>query len=143
MLSHFSYPIVCTEKFVQTVAFYEDYFGYSPAFEMEGFVILKREDWDEMYLAVIDSTHEAIPEQYQRAVSGMILNMPVKDVGAAYQELYWEGLNIVSEPEAVLCGRKHFFVEDPNGILIDIAENVAIETVIDNSEQMKDLCYVA
>lgn len=142
MLSQFSYPIVCTEKFVQAVAFYEDHFGYSPAFEMDGFVILKRQDRDDAYLAIIDSNHGVIPEHYRRSVKGMILNFPVENVNSTFQEFYWEGLNIVSEPESALCGRKHFFVEDPNGILIDVAENVSIESLISNAE-MQNLCVVA
>ena len=142
MLSQFSYPIVCTEKFEQTVAFYEDHFGYAPAFEMDGFVILKRKDWSDMYLAIIDSSHKAIPEAYRRSVNGMILNMPVANVDAAYQEVYWEGLNIISEPEVAICGRNHFFVEDPNGILIDVAENLDIDE-LPSGEKLKELCHVA
>ncbi len=139
MLSQFSYPIISTDKFVQTVAFYEDHFGYASAFEMDGFVILQRENWPEMYLAVIDSTHKAIPAQYQRPVKGMILNMPVCDVDNAYQEAYWEGLDIVTEPKPALCGRKHFFLEDPNGTLLDVAENIDVQTIVNKDE--KEFCF--
>lgn len=142
MLSQFMYPIICTEKFSQTVAFYEDHFGYYVAMEMNGFVILQRENWSDMYLAIMDKSHPAIPEQYRRSVSGMILSMPVRDVMAAHQEAYWEGLNVISEPEKALCGRKHFFVEDPNGILIDVAENVPLEGLMDD-DQIKEVCLAA
>jgi catechol 2,3-dioxygenase-like lactoylglutathione lyase family enzyme len=124
MLSEFSYPIICTKKFKQTVNFYEDYFNYAPELEMPCFVVLKRQDWDNCYLAVIDANHHAIPEPYRRPVSGMLLNYPVKDVEKAYDRFYLEGLNVVSEPITSLCSKKHFFIEDPNGILIDIGENV-------------------
>ena len=142
MLSQFSYPIISTEKFVQTVAFYEDHFGYVSAFEMEGFVILRRQDWPDMYLSVIDSTHDAIPAEYQRPVAGMILNMPVEDVMSAHQEAYWEGLNVVSEPKPALCGRKHFFIEDPNGVLVDVAENVDLKTLM-STDDFEALCIAA
>lgn len=142
MLSQFSYPIVSTDKFVETVAFYEDHFGYVSAFEMDGFVILQRQDWDDMYLAVIESAHTALPEQYRRPVKGMILNMPVHDVAGAHQEAYWEGLDIVSEPAPALCGRKHFFLEDPNGVLVDVAENVDIKTLM-SQDDFEALCHVA
>ena len=127
MLSQFSYPIICSEKYIKTVNFYEDHFEFVPEFEEANFVILKRKDRDDIYLAIIDTNHKGIPDRYRKSVSGMILNYPVKDTRAAYQQYYWEGLNIVSEPEVSSCARKHFFVEDPNGILIDIAEDVEIE----------------
>ena len=142
MLSQYSYPIVCSDQFEITVAFYEDYFNYVPAFEMDGFTILKREDRDDMFLAVMDAEHKAIPEQYRKTTAGIILNYPVSDAKLAYQELYWEGLNILSEPEDAVCGRKHFFVEDPNGILIDVAENIDIDSLL-GSDKKSDLCMVA
>ena len=72
-------------------------------------------------------------------VSGMILNYPTKDVRATYQQMYWEGLNIISEPVEAPCLRKHFFVEDPNGILIDVATDIktnANRTI----DEIRELC---
>lgn len=142
MFSQFSYPIICTEKYAETVGFYEDHFEYSLAMEMNGFAILKRANWPDMFLAVMDSTHPAIPEHYRRPVHGMILNMPVASVDNAHQEAYWEGLKIVSEPAPALCGRKHFFIEDPNGLLIDVAENLPLESVM-GADEFEALCMVA
>ena len=141
MLSKFSYPIICTGDFVHTVAFYEDYFEYVPVLEMENFVILQRKEWSDMYLAIIDSNHQAIPARYRKPVRGMILSFPVHSAQKAFLELYMEGLNVLSEPEPALCGRSHFFVEDPNGILIDVAEEIDIEGLTD-PEVIKELCIV-
>jgi catechol 2,3-dioxygenase-like lactoylglutathione lyase family enzyme len=124
MFSEYSYPIICTDKFARTVNFYEDHFGFVAVYELEGFAILKRRDWPGMHVAVMSSSHNAIPEAYRKNISGMILNMPVRDVDAAYDELYWEGVSLVSEPSDAACGRRHFFVEGPNGILIDVTENI-------------------
>ena len=142
MLSQFSYPMICSENFEQTVAFYEDHFDFLPALEMEGFAILSREEWTNMYLAVIDAKHPIIPEKYRKPVAGVILNFPVKDVKAMYERLYDDGLELMSEPKDVKCGRKHFFVEDPNGILIDVAEEIDMSDVM-SPEELKDLCFVA
>lgn len=142
MLSQFLYPMIVSEHFEQTVAFYEDHFEFSPSLEMEGFVILSRDDCTDMYLAIFDYRHDVIPEKYRKPVSGMILNYPTKDAQAMYNRLYDDGLDLVSEPEEVKCGRKHFFVEDPNGILIDVAEDVDLAKVM-SPEEFKDLCFVA
>ena len=126
MLANFSYPIICTDKYVQTVNFYEDHLGYVVAMETKGFVVLKREEFDNMFLAIADKDHASIPEEYRNTTSGMILAYPVADVRASYQDLYWEGLTLVNEPAETICGRLHFMLEDPNGILVDVSENIPI-----------------
>ena len=142
MFSQFSYPIICSDKFEETVAFYEDHFGYTPAMELNGFIVMQRSHYDDTYLAIMDSKHGAIPKEYRKQTSGMILSYPVADVKASYQEMYWEGLPILSEPEDALCGRKHFFVEDPNGILVNIAQEVEVDNAL-SSEKMGELCMSA
>ena len=141
MLSQYSYPIICSEKFEQTVAFYEDHLGFTPDFEMKNFVILKRDDYDGMYIAVIDSNHEALPAEYKRPVQGMLLNYPVESVVKFYDYAYHEGLKLLSEPKDMACGRKHFYIEDPNGILIDIAENIDIRQML-TPENCKNIVYM-
>lgn len=126
MLSQFLYPIICTENYVQTVNFYEDHFDFIPEFELPGYVILKRKEHDNNYLAIIDKNHENIPEQYRKTATGMILNYPVKSANIAYQQFYWEGLHIVSEPrsDAGYPKSRYFYIEDPNGMLINVAEEI-------------------
>lgn len=136
MLSEFSYPIICSQKFEKTVAFYEDYFDFTPEFEMHGFVILKRQNWNNMYLAIIDSKHSALPDAYKKPAQGIILNYPVKNADDFHNYAYHEGLSLMSEPKDALCGRKHFYIEDPNNILIDVAENINIESLISSNENL-------
>ena len=142
MFSQFSYPIICSDKFEETVAFYEDHFGYAPAKELNGFIVMQRSDYEDAYLAIMNCKHGAIPKEYRKPTSGMILSYPVADVKATYQEMYWEGLSILSEPEDALCGRKHFFVEDPNGILVNVAQEIEIESAM-SPEVMSELCLSA
>lgn len=141
MLSQYSYPIICSENFEKTVAFYEDHFDFVPKLEMKGFAILKRENWDNIYLSVIDSNHAAIPEEHKRPVQGLLLNYPVENVVKFYDYAYHEGLTLLSEPKDAACGRKHFYIEDPNGVLIDIAQNIDLQKFIE--EQNCDDIYIA
>ncbi len=135
MLTQFSYPIICTDKVGETASYYEDHFDFVPAFEiMHGFVILQREGWDNAYLAILSVDSDEIPEEYRKPTSGMILNYPVENVEKTYDDLYLEGLDIVTETKISICGRKHFFVKDPNGILIDVAANVPLEQAMAEDE---------
>lgn len=141
MFSEYSYPMICAKNFTKTVNFYEDYFEFEPTFEMAGFTVLKRRGQSNMYLAIIDAQHDVIPKKYRTSTKGLILNFPVDDSKTAYERLYLEGLTMISEPSDALCGRKHFFVEDPNGVLIDVAENIPLEKLI-HGEKMEDLFVV-
>lgn len=142
MLTQFSYPIICTDKFRDTVNYYEDYLGFSVQFEIvQNFVILKRDSYKDVYVAILDINNHEIPEEYRRSSSGVILNFPVEDVEKAYDELYIEGLEILDKPKISICGRKHFFVVDPNGILINVAENVPLEDAM--TPEQKNLVTIA
>jgi len=137
MLSQYSYPIICSENFRQTIAFYEDHLDFIPEVEMKGFAILKRKGHDDTYISVIDSNHEALPAEYKRPVQGMILNYPVNNVIEFYDHAYHDGLTLISEPKDAPCGRKHFYIEDPNGILINVAQNIELSSVIDAKDMNK------
>jgi uncharacterized glyoxalase superfamily protein PhnB len=137
MFSQHSYPIICANDLSQTVNFYEDFFDFVVALEIPGYAVMKREGFKDAHIAIIDKDHKEIPEAYRRPVQGMILSMPVPDVRASYMAAYWEGLDIVSEPVETCWGRLHFMVEDPNGILIDVSQNVPAQGFVkqDGSEE--------
>lgn len=121
MMLQNSYPIITTDQFQKTVAFYEDYFEFGSVLEVEGYAVLQDQGNAESMIAIIDSANENIPTPFRKPTSGMILNYHVADVVAAYDKMYLEGLEIVTAPQHSTCGRLHFFVKDPNGILINVA----------------------
>jgi len=122
MQAKYLYPIISTADLRKTTNFYEDFFDFVPVFEMEGYVFMHRKDREDMCLALMDANHADIPEEFRKPAQGLILNFPVDDVHAAYEACYMEGLDIRSEPAIAACGRRHFFVTDPNGILIDVMQ---------------------
>jgi len=141
MLSQYSYPIICSDNFAQTIAFYEDHLDFIPEVEMKGFAILKRDNYDATYISIIDAKHDVLPKEYKRPVQGMILNYPVDNVIEFYDHAYHEGLKLLSEPKDASCGRKHFYIEDPNGILIDVAQNIELSCIV-GTEEINDLFVI-
>lgn len=121
------YPVICTDRLVESVNFYEDHFDFIPEIQMEEYVLLRHQDNKDRYIAFIDVTCPILPTEAQKVTSGLIISFPVKNVDAAYQQAYWEGLDIVDEPKPALCGRKHFLVKDPNGIYIDVMQKEIVK----------------
>lgn len=123
MPSQQTYPIICTTKLAETIAFYEDYFGFVPSFEMACFAMVRHPQKPELCVAFLDADHHTVPAHYKDGVKGLILNLPVENVDLMYQQLYWEGAEVLMEPQLERCGRKHFMVFDPNGVLIDVMQD--------------------
>ncbi len=116
------YPIVMTDNLNKSINFYEDYLDFVPEIEMDCFAVLKHTKHKDIRIGLIVQNHHSLPETHQKAVQGLILNFPVENVNEAYRALYLEGLEIETELSLAPCGRRHFMIQDPNGVLIDVME---------------------
>ena len=134
MFSEYSYPIICTDQFAETVAFYEDYFGFVSVFEQNGYCVLSQDGNDKVFLAVADSQSTKLPEKFRKNTTGMVLNIAVGDIKEANKNLYFEGLPVLSDLKESGCGRDHFFVEDPNGILINVVQSISEYSIVRNHD---------
>lgn len=117
MLSSF-YPVIMAENVETASEFYINHFGFSVIFASDWYVSLKRDQWE---LAVLRYDHATIPDGFRRPVNGLLLNFEVDDVDVEYQRLVKnagvpERLPIRSED----FGQRHFIVEAPDGVLIDV-----------------------
>lgn len=119
-MAHF-YPILVSEKLVHTVNFYEDYFGFVPTFEKEGYALLQSESHPDNCIAVFDSGHDCV-SKLEQSVQGLILTLAVEDIEGTYNNLYMEGLELYKDFGVDVHGHRHFVVYDPNGILVNVIE---------------------
>ncbi len=115
-----AYPVLMTDDVAGTVAFYQQFFPFQPAFAIDWYVHLTWQDDPGVNLAVMDGRHESIPASHRGKVSGLILNFEVEDVDAEHARLVEAGLPIVQELRSEAFGQRHFLTQDPNGVLIDI-----------------------
>ncbi len=119
------YPILVSEKLVDTVNFYEDFFGFIPAIEKDGYVMLKGNDNPDLKIAVFDTRHECVSDRVP-PVQGLIISLEVKDAKAAYDRLYMEGLELYKDFGHDIHGKPHFVVYDPNGVLVNVHEKTLV-----------------
>lgn len=116
-----SYPVIRTDEFARTVAFYEDLFGLAPDFETEGFVRLRDVGTGKIMLTVVEKNHEFLPEGLLGGHEGQVMSVMVDNFDAMYDFLYMEGLQIIKEPGHYGEGGRHFMVADPhNPVVINI-----------------------
>lgn len=118
------YPVIMTDDVAGTAAFYCTHFRFQPLFESDWYVHLQSTEDDRVTLAVLDGTHDTIPEQGRGKVSGLLLNFEVDDVDAVYEDCRTRGLPILKEIRDEDFGQRHFITADPNGVLIDIIKPI-------------------
>lgn len=127
-MAHF-YPILVSDQLVDTVNFYEDYFGFVPMVEKDGYTLLQNKQNPDSCIAVFAKTHQCVA-QFGQSVQGVILTLAVDDIEGAYNHLYMEGLELYKEMGVDILGARHFVVYDPNGILVNVVERRAKEETL-------------
>lgn len=120
------YPVICTEEIAQSGDFYVKHFGFEVIFEADWYISLKMTNHSHQYeLAILDYTHPSIPEAFRKPVQGLILNFEVEEVDAEYERLIKEaGLSLALDIRSEDFGQRHFIVNAPGGVLIDVITNI-------------------
>ncbi len=114
------YPVIGTTDVAGTVGFYRRHFPLVPAFDSGWYVHLVWKDQPSVNLAVLDCTHPSVPEGFRRPAEGVLINLEVEDVDGAFERLRAEGAPIVLPLRDEPWGQRHFIVQDPNGLLLDV-----------------------
>lgn len=118
------YPVIMATDVARSADFYTRHLGFAVTFEADWYVSLRR---DAAELAVLRFDHPTIPEGFRRPVGGMLLNYEVGDARAAYARLVDDaGLPLVLDLRDEEFGQRHFIVEAPDGVLIDVIEPIEV-----------------
>lgn len=118
------YPVICTEKVKETATFYCDHFHFTLSFESDWYISLQSTSNPQQELAVMDLTHPSIPEGYRKHAAGVLINIEVEDVDSLYATLEDQGLAMALDLRSEEWGQRHFIVEDPSGLLVDVIQNI-------------------
>ena len=73
-----------------------------------------------MNLAILDGQHPTIPAVGRGRSTGLLLNFEVEDVDAVHARLLAEGLTPIQPLRSEDFGQRHFILQGPEGVLIDI-----------------------
>ena len=119
------YPVIGTDHIAVSRDFYTRYFDFEIVFEADWYVSLKSRTNPACELALLDYRHSSLPEPYRHPARGVLINVEVLDVDEAYALLNDQGLPMVLELKSEEWGQRHFITRDPNGLLIDVIQNIA------------------
>lgn len=120
------YPVLMTRDVAATADFYQRHFGFEALFSADWYVHLQsREAGAPVSLAVLDGSHETIPQPARdAAAAGVLLNFEVDDVDAEHERLMAAGLTLRLPLRDEAFGQRHFIVQGPDGVLIDVIQPI-------------------
>ncbi len=112
---------IITEKLAETKAFYTKNLNFGVTFENDFYLLLHTPN-QQAELSFLLPNHPTQEPIFHAAYSGkgMYLTIEVEDVDAVYQDLAARNVKIIFEIKDEVWGDRHFAIEDPNGIGIDI-----------------------
>ena len=120
-----SYPVLCTDKLEASVDFYTTHFDFEKTFEADWYVSLRSRQNTGYELALLDYRHPSLPENFRQPARGVLINFEVADVDAEYNRLKPRGLPMELDLRSEEWGQRHFITRDPNGVLIDVIQDIA------------------
>ena len=114
---------ILTEKLAESKAFYTDKFGFWVTFENE-FYLLMHTPNRQAELSFLLPHHPTQQPFFHKPFNGqgMYLTIEVDDVDTIYNNLKNKGVEIKVALRDEPWGDRHFAIEDPNGIGIDIVK---------------------
>lgn len=119
-----AYPVICTDKISESRDFYTRNFNFKITFEEDWYVSLRTKESPEYELALLNYQHPSLPEEYRQPTKGLLLNLEVADVDQEYDRLKKRGLPMVLDLKSEEWGQRHFITKDPNGLLVDVIQNI-------------------
>lgn len=114
---------IITRKIQESKDFYINALGFGVTFENDFYLLMHTPGRQEQ-ISFLLPEHPTQQPLFQKPFSGegMYLTIEVEDVDGIYQQLREKGINIVIELRDEPWGDRHFAIQDPNGIGIDIVK---------------------
>ena len=114
---------IVTEKLKETKKFYLEVLGFGVTFENEFYLLLHTPNQDaEISFLLPNHPSQQLLFQKPFAGQGMYLTIEVDDVDNVYNDLKNKGVEIKIDIRDEPWGDRHFAIQDPNGIGIDIVK---------------------
>ncbi|GGG76391.1 hypothetical protein GCM10007415_05190 [Parapedobacter pyrenivorans] len=114
---------VITEKLAETKSFYTEIMGFGVTFENEFYLLLHTPDRT-AEISFLLPNHPSQQPLFQPPFQGqgVYLTIEVDDVDAWHEKMIAKGVTIKISLRDEPWGDRHFAIEDPNGIGIDIVK---------------------
>ena len=120
-----AYSVYITKELGRSKDFYVRWLDFEIVFEASWFVFMQSKGEHKVSFALIDEEHPSSPPSYPAFNGGgSFLTLQVKDATAAYEELKKRNAPFSYHLKREDWGQIRFGLTDPNGLYIDVVEQV-------------------
>ena len=119
-------PLVITDDIQTAAKFHIDLFGFTVVYEADWYVHLLHED-SGSELAFMITNSENQPDFLHQSFTkgGLVLTFEVDNAAAEFERIAkLDGVTIKYNLKSEEWGQKHFIIEDPAGVYIDVVEQL-------------------
>ena len=110
----------------QTAGFYTELFGFEIIFRnADWYIQLALPGHSAAQFGIIRRTSSFLPKPLQLPAQGLIFTIQVEDVDAVYKEVKTRGHPIVQALRDEEFGQRHFLLQDPNGLIVNVSMPIA------------------
>jgi len=119
-----AFTVLIVDDLYSAKEFYENNFGFNVAFQNEWYLHLVSESG--IQVAFMLPNQSSQPEIFHKKHngSGLIFSLEVGDADLAYAYAMEKSLNIVLNLRSEEWGQRHFALQDPNGVYVDIVQAI-------------------
>ncbi len=114
------FPDICSRNLVESKEFYISLLGFEVIFEIDWYIQLQSPNNESVQIAFVDINHPSVPKGHQKIPQGVVVTVEMDDVDVAYKKALDLKLPVIIELCDEEWGQRHFMVEDPNGLLVDV-----------------------
>lgn len=114
---------IITEKLAETKKFYTEVLGFEVMFENDFFILLNTPG-GESEISFLEPNHPSQQSLFHKAFNGegVYFTIEVDNVDMLYEEIKKKGVPIKIELRDEPWGDRHFAIQDPNGVGIDLVK---------------------
>ncbi|MDJ0988950.1 MAG: VOC family protein [Desulfobacterales bacterium] len=120
-----SFPVFIVPDIEKAKVFYTEHFDFESAFENEWYLHLVSASGIQIGFMLPDQPTQPAMFHPSYEGRGVIFSLEVEDVDAAYAEARERDLKVVLDLRSEDWGQRHFCIEDPNGIHLDVVQEIA------------------
>jgi len=118
-----SFPVFTVEHLELAKSFYTENFGFDVVFSGDWYIHLVSKSGVQIGFLLPDQPSQPPIFQKPYMGEGVIFSLEVEDVDSAFAIAKSKSLNITLELRSEDWGQRHFCIQDPNGIYLDIVQS--------------------
>ncbi len=119
-----SFPVFIVKDIDVAKSFYSENLGFDVVFSGDWYIHLVSKSGVQVGFLLPDQPSQPPIFHKQHFGEGVIFSLEVADADAAYAAAKAQSLTIVLELRSEVWGQRHFCIQDPNGVHLDIVQSL-------------------